>query len=226
MLRYITLHGSPGWFAIPGPTLPPVSRFMSWSWRMAARLPPPCWLPQMVRFPPYGAWPGWKPGSGITNIRRWSVRSPPPVVTRPEEGVSVQASFGQGSAIEEGRLKEIMDDTVRLGQFTRTLGFVAAPPARGGQLFDLRTLLEEQLRSRAAALDAPRFLTKLPELLPVRSDKTLLLQAFDALFFLAHECTSKEDLIAVMHEGIKNRKTGSHNLNADFKVYMFKLYFN
>ena len=29
------------------------------------------------------------------------------------------------------------------------------------------------------------------------------------------ECTSKEDLIAVMHEGIKNRKTGSHNLNAD-----------
>lgn len=29
------------------------------------------------------------------------------------------------------------------------------------------------------------------------------------------ECTSKEDLIAVMHEGIKNRKTGSHNLNSD-----------
>lgn len=29
------------------------------------------------------------------------------------------------------------------------------------------------------------------------------------------ECTSKEDLIAVLHEGIKNRKTGSHNLNTD-----------
>jgi hypothetical protein len=29
------------------------------------------------------------------------------------------------------------------------------------------------------------------------------------------ECTSKEDMLAVMHEGIKNRKTGSHKLNAD-----------
>ena len=29
------------------------------------------------------------------------------------------------------------------------------------------------------------------------------------------ECTSKDDLIAVLHEGIKNRKTGSHNLNTD-----------
>lgn len=29
------------------------------------------------------------------------------------------------------------------------------------------------------------------------------------------ECTSKDDLIAVLHEGIKNRKTGSHNLNPD-----------
>jgi hypothetical protein len=29
------------------------------------------------------------------------------------------------------------------------------------------------------------------------------------------ECTSKDDLIAVLHEGIKNRKTGSHNLNSD-----------
>ena len=29
------------------------------------------------------------------------------------------------------------------------------------------------------------------------------------------ECTSKADLIAILHEGIKNRKTGSHKLNAD-----------
>lgn len=29
------------------------------------------------------------------------------------------------------------------------------------------------------------------------------------------ECTSKDDLIAILHEGIKNRKTGSHNLNSD-----------
>jgi kinesin family protein 12 len=29
------------------------------------------------------------------------------------------------------------------------------------------------------------------------------------------ECTSKDDLIAVLHEGFKNRKTGSHKLNKD-----------
>lgn len=29
------------------------------------------------------------------------------------------------------------------------------------------------------------------------------------------ECTSIDDLIAVMHEGMKNRKVGSHELNKD-----------
>lgn len=29
------------------------------------------------------------------------------------------------------------------------------------------------------------------------------------------ECTSIQDLIAVMHEGIKNRHSGSHELNKD-----------
>ena len=29
------------------------------------------------------------------------------------------------------------------------------------------------------------------------------------------ECTSVEDLVAVMHEGMKNRKSASHELNKD-----------
>ena len=29
------------------------------------------------------------------------------------------------------------------------------------------------------------------------------------------DCTSQEDLVAVLHEGMKNRKTGSHELNKD-----------
>lgn len=29
------------------------------------------------------------------------------------------------------------------------------------------------------------------------------------------ECTGQEDLIAVLHEGIKNRHSGSHELNKD-----------
>ena len=29
------------------------------------------------------------------------------------------------------------------------------------------------------------------------------------------ECTGPDDLVAVLHEGMKNRKTGSHDLNKD-----------
>jgi kinesin family protein 12 len=29
------------------------------------------------------------------------------------------------------------------------------------------------------------------------------------------ECTSQQDLVAVLHEGMKNRKSGSHELNKD-----------
>ena len=29
------------------------------------------------------------------------------------------------------------------------------------------------------------------------------------------ECTSVDDMIAVLHEGMKNRKSGSHDLNKD-----------
>ena len=114
-----------------------------------------------------------------------------------EESVSVHASFGEGSAINKERLREISDEAARLGQFTRTLGFLAAPPGRGSQLFDLRTLLEEQLRSRAAEEGAPRFLIRIPDVLPIRSDKTLLLQAFDALLFLARHCTPEGETLRV-----------------------------
>jgi hypothetical protein len=29
------------------------------------------------------------------------------------------------------------------------------------------------------------------------------------------ECHNVDDLVAVLHEGVKNRKTGSHEMNAD-----------
>lgn len=34
------------------------------------------------------------------------------------------------------------------------------------------------------------------------------------------ECTSVDDMIAVLHEGMKNRKQGSHELNKDSKRYV------
>jgi len=123
-----------------------------------------------------------------------------------DEGIQVNGPFGEGSAIDSSKLREISDEAARLGQFTRTLGFVAAPPGRGGQLFDLRTLLEEQLRSLAGEQDAPRFLIRIPQVLPIRSDKALLLQAFDALLFMARSCTPAGDTLrieasAISHNG-------------------------
>ena len=114
-----------------------------------------------------------------------------------DEGIDVHGPFGEGRAIERNKLAEIQDETARLGQFTRTLSFLAAPPARGEQLFDLRTLLEEQVRSQAGGEGAPRFMMRIPEILPVRSNKSLLLQAFDALLFLARRCTHAQGTVRV-----------------------------
>lgn len=118
-----------------------------------------------------------------------------------EEGQPEKDSPLAGGPMGFGKLRDISDEAARLGQFTRTLGFLAAPPARGDQLFDLRTLLEEQLRTRAAEQDAPRFLIRIPEVLPIRSDKTLLLQAFDALLFMARSCTPAGDTMRIEASG-------------------------
>lgn len=114
-----------------------------------------------------------------------------------DEGIDVHGPFGEGRAIQREKLSELQDETARLGQFTRTLSFLAAPPARGEQLFDLRTLLEEQVRGQAGGEHAPRFMMRIPEILPVRSNKTLLLQAFDAFLFLARRCTDPTDTVRV-----------------------------
>ncbi len=86
----------------------------------------------------------------------------------------------------------LLADSMRLVQFTRTLGFLAAPPGRGETRFDLGELSEELLRSAGAASDAPRFLLKISEPLPVRGDKELIVQALDAILVLARLCAGPE----------------------------------
>jgi hypothetical protein len=81
---------------------------------------------------------------------------------------------------------------MRLVQFTRTLGFLAAPPARGDTEFDLSDLAEELLRSAGAASEAPRFLLKIADPMPVRGNKELIVQAMDAILVLARLCSGPE----------------------------------
>jgi|GEM_PF-5064047 len=101
---------------------------------------------------------------------------------------STAGALGETSDAPPG----LLADSMRLVQFTRTLGFLAAPPARGDAQFDLGDLSEELLRGAGAAADAPRFLLKVSDPLPVRGDKELIVQAMDAFLVLARLCAGPE----------------------------------
>ena len=91
-------------------------------------------------------------------------------------------------------------DALRLVQFTRTLGYLASPPARGDAEMDLCELAEELLRSAGAAADAPRFMFRAAEPLMVRADKELLIQAMDAILVLSKLCAGPEGTVRMSGE--------------------------
>jgi hypothetical protein len=104
---------------------------------------------------------------------------------------------GQAGGTLALRLEELRGEVARLTQFTRTLAYLAAPPARGTQRIDLAPLLAEMLGARRAEPEAPRYLIRTPDSLVVRSDKVLLSQALDALLFLCHCCAGPEGSVRV-----------------------------
>ncbi len=95
------------------------------------------------------------------------------------------------------RFEQLCGEVARLRQYTRTLSFMASPPKAGEQRFDLAPMLEEMLTMRRSSEDAPRYLIRTPDPLPLRSDKLLLTQAFDALLFLCHACSGPEGTVRV-----------------------------
>ncbi|MEM1452473.1 MAG: hypothetical protein AAF957_00950 [Planctomycetota bacterium] len=90
-------------------------------------------------------------------------------------------------------------ELARLRQFTRTIGYVAAPPAAGGQDFDVAVLVEEHLGDLAGtAPDAPRLLFRAAEGgAPIRADKMLVSMALDALLRTAVGCAGAGDVVRV-----------------------------
>jgi len=108
----------------------------------------------------------------------------------------VQTVYASTSALQlEGESEGppgLYGDALRLVQFTRTLGYLASPPARGETEIDLGELSEELLRSAGAVADAPRFLMRITDPLPVRANKELLVQAMDAVLVLARLCAGPE----------------------------------
>ncbi len=95
-------------------------------------------------------------------------------------------------------LDALTGDVARLIQFARTLGYVVSPPGPGSQLVDLTEMLELFLSEiRSSGPDAPRCLLRSNGTLRVRSDRQLLSQAFDALFFTARNAAGRGEIVRV-----------------------------
>lgn len=95
-------------------------------------------------------------------------------------------------------LDELTQDVARLLQFTRTLGFLVAPPARGAQRFDLGELVDVFTRALVErGTEGPRCLARKSGAVPVRSDRQLVAQALDALFFLAGHAAAAGEIVRV-----------------------------
>lgn len=89
-------------------------------------------------------------------------------------------------------------DVARLVQFTRTLGFLAAPPGPGEQLFDVAEALEVAVAAHVGQdEDGPRFLFRSDGPLWVRSDRELLGLAFDAYLTLARSAGRRGEIVRV-----------------------------
>lgn len=115
----------------------------------------------------------------------------------------VQLSMSALRAVEPSDEHELRDhvdlvdaEVARVVQFARTLGFVAAPPTRGEQVFDLSDTVQlfmAQLASRPGG--SPRCQFRALEPVYVRSDRALIGTAFDAFFWLAGACAAAGDVV-------------------------------
>jgi len=117
------------------------------------------------------------------------------IAQRIEGGLATARDAGsipgtQGDALE--------GDVARLVQFTRTLSYLSAPPPRGDQVFDLSELIETLVDALPRkGPQSPRWLVRSNGPLRVRSDREILLQAFDALLFVAEKCSSRGEIVRV-----------------------------
>ncbi|MFN0008295.1 MAG: hypothetical protein ACKVXR_10330, partial [Planctomycetota bacterium] len=112
-----------------------------------------------------------------------------------EGGVATARDEG---ALEGAKAEALEGDVARLVQFTRTLSYLSAPPPRGEQVFDLSELIDTLVDALPRkGPQAPRWLVRSNGPLSVRSDREILLQAFDALLFVADKCSSRGENVRV-----------------------------
>lgn len=114
------------------------------------------------------------------------------------DSLAMREAGGPAAGADDAWLA-LEQDVLRLGQFARTLGFVAAPPPPGDQAVDLAGFTQELLSGSLGDVQTghrPRVLFRASERLHVLADKTLLGAALDALVQLAAHCVAEHDYAA------------------------------
>lgn len=107
-------------------------------------------------------------------------------------------------AESDNALRGLSEDIMRLGQFTRTIGYLAAPPGPDGSTVDLSGLAQDFLSSLAHEEDGgPRYLFRAAPDAIVRAEKGLLVLAIDAILAVASLATGSngEVKVGVSKEG-------------------------
>lgn len=116
------------------------------------------------------------------------------------DSLAMREAGGPAAGADDAWLA-LEQDVLRLGQFARTLGFVAAPPPPGDQAVDLAGFTQELLSGSLGDVGSghrPRVLFRASERLHVLADKTLLGAALDALVQLAAHCVAEHDRVAAL----------------------------
>jgi len=123
------------------------------------------------------------------------------IAQRIEGGLATAREAGSIPGEQAGALE---NDVARLVQFTRTLSYLSAPPPRGDQVFDLSELIDTLVDALPRkGPQAPRWLVRSNGPLRVRSDREILLQAFDALLFVAEKCSGRGEIVRVQATAVE-----------------------
>jgi hypothetical protein len=94
-------------------------------------------------------------------------------------------------------LDDLELEVQRLAQFTRTLGYLSAPPVGGRTRIALGRMVEEMLAEAGNDEHSPRYLWRSDGLLHVRCDKTLMHHALEAVLYLVHHCAGSAGTVRV-----------------------------
>jgi hypothetical protein len=136
------------------------------------------------------------------------------IAQRIEGGLSTVRDAG---SLPEKEALALSGDVARLVQFTRTLSYLSAAPPQGNQVFDLSELIDTLVEGLPRkGPQSPRWLVRSNGPLRVRSDREILLQAFDALLFVAEKCSKRGEIVRVQATAVEKPSAPRARITIDF----------